>query len=176
MVSRPNFVSVMSDDALLAAPRTLFDALGDHDADRAAQVLAPDYSGRDVTRAADTEGRAAARHEMGIGLDAFPDLSFARTDSLLDAPHVSVWWQMDAVHEGAFLNIPPTHQSVTVTGVSTFTVRDERITHGKHLWDLAGLLRSLKLLPDMPGSDSEAEKGDPSIFDNGAGKETNKES
>lgn len=166
----------MSDASLLSAPHLLFDALNDHDAGRAADVLASDYSGRDVTRAAGTDGQAAARREMRAGLDAFPGLSFALDDHHVDAPNVIVWWEMQAVHEGAFLNIPATHQSVVVTGVSTFTIRDGTITHGKHLWDLAGLLRSLKLLPDLPGAAPETDVSGASIFDAGSEGDPNGES
>ena len=67
---------------------------------------------------------------------------------------VAVFWRMSAVHEGPFLQIPPTHQSVEIHGTGLFIVRDEQITRGVHLWDLAGLLRAVNLPPDLPDTEN----------------------
>lgn len=69
-------------------------------------------------------------------------------------PHVAVFWRMEAMHEGPFLEIPPTHQAVDVSGTGLFIVRDEQIIRGVHLWDLAGLLRAVNLLPDLPDTEN----------------------
>lgn len=137
-----------------ASPTTvvhrLFDALNDHDVDRAADQLDRSYRGVDATRSALTVGRDAAEREIRAGLTAFPSLSLSIEWCVADPPEVSVFWSMDAVHEGTFLEIPPTHQSVTVSGTGFFTVHDDRIVRGVHLWNFAGFLRAVKLLPDLP--------------------------
>ncbi len=63
---------------------------------------------------------------------------------------MSVFWSLDAVHEGPFLDIPPTQQSVAVSGTGLFTVREGQIVRGIHLWDLAGFLRDVHLRPELP--------------------------
>jgi len=143
---------------------TLFDALNAHEADRAAAQLSPSYRGLDTTRSATTTGREAARAEIQTGLDAFAP-TFSVQKCVSDPPRVAVFWCMEAVHEGPFLDIPPTHRSVEISGTGLFTVRDGKITRGVHLWDLAGLLRAMGLLPDLPGKEEGTDiSPDPSIF------------
>jgi predicted ester cyclase len=154
-------VPTMPTDDPAAVLHALFDALNAHDTDRAARHLAPSYHGLDATRSATTEGRDAARAEIQTGLDAFAP-TFSIRQCVADPPHVAVFWRMAAVHEGSFLQIPPTHQSMSVSGTGLFTVRDEQITRGVHLWDLAGLLRAVNLLPDLPSTDAGPTS---SIFD-----------
>lgn len=143
----------MSTDEPAAVLHALFDALNAHEPDRAARHLAPSYHGIDATRSAVTVGRDAARAEIQTGIDAFAP-TFSLQQCLSDPPHVAVYWRMAAVHEASFLQIPPTHQSVSVSGTGLFTVQDEQITRALHLWDLAGLLRALNLLPDLPDADA----------------------
>jgi ketosteroid isomerase-like protein len=49
----------------------------------------------------------------------------------------------------AFPDIPPTGREIEVRGVSLLTVEDGKITHGLNVWDTAGLLRALRLLPEL---------------------------
>jgi len=128
----------------------LFDALNAHDVDAAVALLGPSYRGIDATRSVVTASRNEAEREIRAGLRAFPDLRFSILQCVADPPHASVFWSMAAVHEGSFLGVPPTSQSVAVSGTGLFTVRDGRIVRGVHLWDLAGFLRAIRLLPDLP--------------------------
>jgi len=144
----------MPTDPPAAVIHTLFDALNAHEADRAARQLAASYHGIDATRSAVTVGRDDARAEIQTGLNAF-DPTFSIQQCVADPPYVSVFWHMEAVHEGPFLQIPPTDQPVSVSGTGLFTVRDGRVTRGVHLWDLAGLLRAVNLLPDLPGREKQ---------------------
>lgn len=124
-----------------------FEALNAHDADRAAQYVDPAYHGVDATRSALTVGRDDARDEIRAGLTAFPDVVFTIEQCVTEPPYASVYWTMEGTHEASFLNVPTTHQPVSVSGTGLFTVQDQYIVHAVHLWDLAGLLRSAGLLP-----------------------------
>lgn len=44
---------------------------------------------------------------------------------------------------------PPTRREIRVRGVSILTVGDAGITHGLYVWDTAGLLRNIGLLPEL---------------------------
>lgn len=130
--------------------RRLFDALNAHDVDRAVDQLDQSYRGVDATRSALTVGRDAAEREMRAGLTAFPGLTVSVEQCIAESSRVAVFWALDAVHEGFFLDIPPTQKTVSVSGMGLFTVRDGRIVQAVHLWDLAGFLRGIQLLPDLP--------------------------
>lgn len=129
----------------------LFEALNAHDADLAAQHIDPSYRGVDATRSALTVGRDDARAEIHAGLTAFPDAVFAIEECVAQSPYAFTFWTMEATHEGSFLNLPTTHRPVSVSGTGLFTVRDEQIVRAVHLWDLAGLMRSVGLLPGSLG-------------------------
>jgi predicted ester cyclase len=154
--SRERISLAMPTDDPAAVLRDLFDALNAHEVDRAAHQLASSYRGLDATRSSVTVGRDEARAEIQTGLDAFAP-TFSIRQCVADPPHVAVFWDMEAVHEGPFLQIPPTHQPVDVGGAGLLTVHDEQITRGLHLWDLAGLLRTLGLLPDLPDDGAGAD-------------------
>lgn len=130
--------------------RRLFQALNAQNASRAAEQLTPSYHGIDTTRSTFTVGRAEAQAEIEAGLVAFASPTFTIHQQTAEDTQVSVFWSVEAVHEGPFLQIPPTHRALSVSGTSLFTIRDGRIARGVHLWDLAGLLRVLGLLPDLP--------------------------
>jgi len=128
----------------------LFDAINAHEVDRAAALLAPSYRGVDVTRSAVTESRDKAEQEIRAGLTAFPDLTLEIHQCVAESDRVSVFWSLEAVHEESFLDLPPTQKSVTVRGTGLFAIREGHIVRGVHLWDLAGFLRDIQLLPDLP--------------------------
>ena len=106
--------------------RAFFEALNDHDADRAAQHVDPAYHGVDATRSALTVSREEARDEIRAGLTAFPDAVFTVEQCVAEPPYVSVYWTMEATHEASFLNLPTTHRPVSVSGTGLFTVEDKR--------------------------------------------------
>jgi hypothetical protein len=47
------------------------------------------------------------------------------------------------------MNIPPTGRAIVLHGVSLLTVSSGKITRASYLWDVAGLLRCLGLLPEL---------------------------
>jgi len=140
--------------------RALFEALNAHDSDRAARHIDPSYRGVDAMRSALTVGRDDARDDIRAGLTAFPDAVFTIERCVAEPPYVSVYWTMEATHEAMFLNVPATHQSVSVSGTGLFTVENDQIVHAVHLWSLAGLMRSAGLLPDLSGG-SASPSGSP---------------
>jgi len=140
----------MSNDSPTLVVRRLFDAINAQDVPRAVDRLHADYRGVDATRSVVTTSRDEAEREIRAGLEAFPDPTFSLQDCITDPPRVSVFWSLDATHGGSFLDIPPTGQSVHVSGTGLFTVRDGRIVRAVHLWDLAGFLRAIRLLPNLP--------------------------
>lgn len=130
--------------------QALFDALDARDVEQATRLIHPSYRGVDVTRSALTLGREEMLEGIRTGLLAFSESSFSVHRCIADPPRVTVFWTLNAAHTGTFLQIPATHQSVSVGGAGLFTVQDARIVEAMHLWDFAGLLRAMGLLPDLP--------------------------
>ena len=47
------------------------------------------------------------------------------------------------------MHIPPTGRKIAVRGISVLTIENEKITSGLYVWDAAGLLRAIGLLPEL---------------------------
>ena len=136
----------------LATPvlRQLMAAVNHHDASRVAALHSQDYEGLDVSRAQLRQGRDAVQEDYADWFQAFPDLRLTVTEVMVQPNRVTVSWTREGTHQGPFLHVPPTGQHITVCGMSVLTLKRARLTRGLHLWDMAGLLRAMKLLPELP--------------------------
>jgi hypothetical protein len=47
------------------------------------------------------------------------------------------------------MQIPSTGHAVVVRGMSLLVIEDSKIKRGQYIWDVAGFLRSVGLLPDL---------------------------
>ena len=139
---------------------TLLAAVNAHDAGRVAQLHAADYEGLDVSRALRFHGRDGARTALDEWFQAFPDLQMSTREICRQSGQTAFFWTTAGTHEGVFLRVPPTGRRIEACGVSLLTVQNGKITRGLYLWDMAGLLRSMKLLPDLPGTGQPASQAE----------------
>jgi steroid delta-isomerase-like uncharacterized protein len=128
--------------------QSLLAAWNDHDAQRAAAFYADDYVGEDVGQAQPQHGPADRVRVLEAYVRGFPDLHFTG-DVMVEGEKAVLLWNMQGTHKGRFLNIPPTGRRVEIRGVSVLHFRDDKIVRGVNIWDMAGLLRSLGLLPEL---------------------------
>jgi steroid delta-isomerase-like uncharacterized protein len=124
-------------------------AWNDHNLERLAGLYAPDYEGVDVGQANPQHGPEEARRSMAGYLLAFPDLHFTLDSTIMEDNCVVLAWTARGTHQGRLMHIPPTGHSIEMRGVSLFTVEGNKITRGLHIWDVAGFLRSVGLLPEL---------------------------
>jgi hypothetical protein len=47
------------------------------------------------------------------------------------------------------MNIPPTGRPINARGVSMLTVESGKVWRANYIWDVAGMLREIGLLPDL---------------------------
>jgi predicted ester cyclase len=86
----------------------------------------------------------AVRERAARLFAAFPDLTLARVDLIIDGPRHADRWILTGSHEGELLGLAPTGRKVRVEG-ATFTVMndDGLVAEDHHYLDLAGLLAQL---------------------------------
>jgi steroid delta-isomerase-like uncharacterized protein len=129
--------------------RELLEAWNAHDIERIKTFYAPEYEGVDVGHAEVQRGPQSVPRNVERYLRAFPDLRFVEEDIVAQGGRAVVVWKAYGTHRGRLMNIPPTGRNVVVRGTSVLTVEDGKIVRGLYVWDVAGLLRSIGLLPDL---------------------------
>jgi steroid delta-isomerase-like uncharacterized protein len=127
----------------------LLKAWNAHDLDQVAELYHPNFEGIDVAEASPQQGLEGVRQSMQHYFQAFPDLQFAAETLLIQEPQVSMFWVATGTHQGKLMNIPPTGRTIQVRGASLFTVSEGKIKKVTHIWDVAGLLRGIGLLPEL---------------------------
>lgn len=140
----------MSHERCQALVNRLIEAWNAHDLDGVVSLYAADFEETDIAVAGPQRGPAAIRRTMRRYLLAFPDLAITADEVIIEEDCVALAWTLSGHHRGLLLNIPATGRLVQVRGVSLMRVDAEgRITRLQRIWDLAGLLRALGLLPEL---------------------------
>ncbi len=127
----------------------LVSAWNSHDPERVAAFYAPDYEGEDVGEATLQHGPQGIVQTYTRALRAFPDLTMTADAILVQAERGALFWTATATHRGPLMSIPATGRPVSIKGVSLLTVKEGQISRGLYIWDVAGVLRALGLLPDL---------------------------
>ena len=126
----------------------LLETWNSHDIERIAAFYAPDYVGEDVGQAQQQHGPHERCRVLASYVQAFPDLHFSG-ESIIQDNRVALVWSMTGTHHGTLMRIPATGRRINVRGVSLLTIEDGKVTRGLNIWDTAGLLRALGLLPEL---------------------------
>jgi steroid delta-isomerase-like uncharacterized protein len=130
------------------------EAWNHHEAERATALFSEDYEGFDISEAAPRRGQQGARQWMQRYFRAFPDMQFKDGQTVVQGNRAAILWTAKGTHQGYLLNIPPTGRTFAVRGVSFLTIANNQIQRGEYIWDLAELLRCIRLLPELHENDS----------------------
>lgn len=126
----------------------LMEAWNAHDVERTITFYAPEYEGVDVALAHPQRGPVAVGQNLMRYIRAFPDLHFT-TETIIQRNRVALIWTAYGTHQGVLMRIPPSGRCIEVRGTSILTFQQSKIIHGLYIWDLAGLLRTIGLLPEL---------------------------
>jgi steroid delta-isomerase-like uncharacterized protein len=129
--------------------RDLTTAWNEHDIPRILTFYDGNYIGEDVSRATPILGHQGIEQAFCSILRAFPDLHITNQEWVAQENRLAIAWKMQGTQLGAVMNVPPTGRKVSVQGGSFYSLEKRKILHGIHIWDVAGLLRTLRLLPDL---------------------------
>jgi steroid delta-isomerase-like uncharacterized protein len=124
-------------------------AWNSHDIENVLSFYSPEYIADDIGQASLLRGHKGLREMLETYWRAFPDLEFAVTDMVIERSRVATAWVAAGTHQGTIMNIPPTGHKVEVRGVSIIDIEDGLIVRGQYIWDLAGMLRHMGLLPEL---------------------------
>lgn len=132
---------------------TINEAWNSHDIENVIRFYAPNYIGEDIGLAAPLQGRDGMRMMLEQYWRAFPDLKFRVISTLVEGERLAILWIGEGTHQGTMMNIPPTGHKVQVRGVSIIDIQEGLIVHGQYIWDLAGMLRHMGLLPALQSTE-----------------------
>jgi steroid delta-isomerase-like uncharacterized protein len=135
------------DIAQLAAD--LLSAWNTHEVDRIVDFYAHDFVGEDVAQSTTQHGRDGVKGTVQRYLNAFPDLQFDESETIVQGNRTVQRWTAHGTHRGTLMHIPATGRPVTISGVTFLTIENGKVTRATLLWDVAGLLRSIGLLPNL---------------------------
>lgn len=127
----------------------LVHAWNSHDRDQVAVLYAPDYVGVDVAQAVPQHGSEGLLRTVSDYWHAFPDLHFTVEHVLVQKNQIALFWQATGTHLGSFLHIPASGRTIQVRGAGYHRLAQGKIVHSLYIWDTAGLLRGLGLLPEL---------------------------
>jgi steroid delta-isomerase-like uncharacterized protein len=127
----------------------IHDACNSHDSEKILRLCSPDYTGSDVSQPVPLRGLDDLRLMLERFWTAFPDLRFVATEMIMQGSRLALVWVAEGTHQGPIMNIPPTGRRVEVRGISIIDVKDGLLIRGQSIWDLAGMLRHLGLLPEL---------------------------
>jgi steroid delta-isomerase-like uncharacterized protein len=125
------------------------EAWNSHDIERVLGFYAPEYVGEDIGQPSPLRGREELRTMLENYWRAFPDLQFRVLSLIVEGSRIAILWLGQGTHQGTFMNIPPTERRLEVRGISMIDVEDGFIRSGQYVWDLAGMLRHMGLLPEL---------------------------
>jgi steroid delta-isomerase-like uncharacterized protein len=134
----------------------IFDSFNHHDARATAELFAPDAVLHDVAVARPALGRAQIAEVYRRHLVAIPDTQVRVERLVAEDDMVVAEWTLRGTHQGRLLGIPASGRTVTITGVSLIRFRDSVPAADTRVWDFAGLLRQIGLLPSRHGGDPDA--------------------
>jgi len=110
-----------------------------------ADLIAPSYS---ATIGSNPPMDRAGHDGFGRGFfAAFPDLHHEIELVLADGDNVLVRFVLHGTHQAAFFGIPATNKRISVAAHAVLEVRDGRVTRLRGVFDEAGMLRQLGVLP-----------------------------
>ena len=124
-------------------------AWNSHDIEKVLSFYSPEYVGDDVGQASLLRGHEGLRAMLQNYWSAFPDLRFKVVSTLVEGDRLAIVWVGEGTHQGTIMNIPPTRHKVEARGVSIIEVQDGLVVRGQYIWDLAGMLRHMGLLPEL---------------------------
>ncbi len=77
-------------------------------------------------------------------------------EMIAEGDRVMVRWTFYGIHQGELSGLPPTHKSVTYSGINIFRIADGKIAEIWDIYDRLWLWQQLGVLPDIKEAIAEA--------------------
>jgi len=107
-----------------------------------AEMLTPDAVVHDGERA--TVGPRAFYEFFDRMMATFSEIRVEVADTLAEGDKLCVRWECTAKHTGDGLGVPPTGETVHVTGISILRLKGTMFVEAWQNWDMLGMMEQIK--------------------------------
>jgi len=91
--------------------------------------------------------RTGFREIIQTLIEGFPDLSTQTVITVAEGNLVAYRWISTGTHLGTYLGVPPTHRTVTATGITISRLANRLIVEDWASWNAVTVLHSLGIIP-----------------------------
>ena len=113
------------------------------------KYVSPSYVRHDPGAPAEVRGPDGVKQLATMFFAAFPDIHFTAEDIIAEGDLVVQRLTSHGTHQGAFMGIPPTGKSLTVTAIEIFRIAGGKIVEQWVEADYLGLMQQLGVIPPM---------------------------
>jgi len=143
----------MSEQENITAASAFFNAWNAGDLGKATQYEGPDFMVEPPGAPGPLNSEQNRQYNENF-LRAFPGSKFEILLTVVQGDYVVINWKATGKNAGPLQSpsgatIPPSGRDAVLVGSSTFLIKNGKIAHGWHFWDMASLLGQMGLLPPM---------------------------
>jgi len=110
-------------------------------------TVTDDVAYEDKTVGAVLHGKDELRKFAQSWFDAFPDLHFTLTSTLISGNQAALEWIGSGTQKGDMPGMPASNKVSSVPGASIVECADGKIKHDADYWDMATVMKQLGFLP-----------------------------
>ena len=119
-----------------------YEVYNEHKLDLLDEILGSSYVGH--VNAHDIQGAESAKGFIGGFIAGIPDAKYEVLDTLTDGTKVIARWRCTGTQTDNFYGMPPSGNSIDVTGITIFEIIDDKINQLWNNWDQFTLVQQLK--------------------------------
>ncbi len=133
----------MAENENIELARKQIDALNTRDLDQYVSRVDESYVGQSETAPGPVRGPEGARGNIGMLLNAFPDLRVEIQDILASGDRVVVRMRATGTHKGNFAGIAPTNKSFTLEACNVIEIQNGKVIRTRLYADNLTLFQQL---------------------------------
>lgn len=136
-------------DKVKTLGQQIIDAWNSRTDEEIISFYSPDYVVEDITAGRIREGWEGLRQWTKSVFTAFPNLKYTLITDVEKDDTLVLHWLAKGNHQGPLMKIPATGKNVFIHGMSVLHLEKGKVVRGQVMWDLAGVLRQIGLLPEI---------------------------
>ena len=123
------------------------EVLGQGNLELVDELLAPDYVSHAPGDSEQTRGAEDIKHIVRTYRAAFPDLTYTVEEQVAEGDMVVTRWTAHGTHQGEFMGIAPSGNSIEVSGMSMDRISGGKIAEDWVNWDALEMMQQIGAIP-----------------------------